>query len=689
MSPSGAWKYFQKVNSEKAKCKTCGNSISIKGGSTGGLLKHMRKVHSIICVSGPAPAPVPVVSSNNRPPAPSTSTNSGNKRKRDEDDDDDAVTQKKRKKKHGSNEFVGRQTELTFTPVIHRTLPEIVSRLAAVDGLSVNAICRSEFIRHALKKEGMNLPKSPTSVMDMIGQFADVCRENVISELRRRVDRGERFSVTADEWTSNANKRFLNVNLRSKDSEVFVLGLVRITGTFTSERTLEAINDHLEKFGIDMERHCVCDVTDGASVMTKFGRLSTNEFQACYQHAIHLAVCDVLYSKKKDNANTTAENETDNNDGDDDNEEQQDEDTEDYEVAASTESTNDNYALDETERIDLNDDIKHIIKSVRKDVKRFRKRCKENEKLQEYVKKEHEKPLNLLLDVKTRWNSLEAMTARYVKLRGCLKKAFIDLKERSNVSDTEFQNVKDLAAALTPIKLTSEALGRKDATLLSADGALKFLIKQLKSMDKTKNMLSKKLLDRLEVRISERRNVALVSLLQYLHNPDFADVVGEGVFRKVSKLNMHKLAVSLLTRLQQKPIPAIVPEEEAEEDDVVITEGDDGNESDDTDIYEFEEKTLAQQLEESIDSCLKESDTPDEVKSLSADFKLFEQSRKRTENLKFLYDALLTIPPSSVEAERAFSTAGNFATKIRSRLADRSLCNLVFLKKYFLIVDRK
>ena len=42
--------------------------------------------------------------------------------------------------------------------------------------------------------------------------------------------------------------------------------------------------------------------------------------------------------------------------------------------------------------------------------------------------------------------------------------------------------------------------------------------------------------------------------------------------------------------------------------------------------------------------------------------------------------ALLTIPPTTVEAERVFSAAGLFFTKLRTSLSDRSIDRLMFLR---------
>lgn len=52
----------------------------------------------------------------------------------------------------------------------------------------------------------------------------------------------------------------------------------------------------------------------------------------------------------------------------------------------------------------------------------------------------------------------------------------------------------------------------------------------------------------------------------------------------------------------------------------------------------------------------------------------------RSQILEELYNALLGIPISSVEAQRCFSTPEKFSTKLRSNLSDGTLSSLVFLK---------
>ena len=61
---------------------------------------------------------------------------------------------------------------------------------------------------------------------------------------------------------------------------------------------------------------------------------------------------------------------------------------------------------------------------------------------------------------------------------------------------------------------------------------------------------------------------------------------------------------------------------------------------------------------------------------------IFESTGERPACLQKIFRAIKTLPPKSVEAERAFSSAGLFITKIRSQLSDRSIDTLCFLR-YF------
>ena len=69
--------------------------------------------------------------------------------------------------------------------------------------------------------------------------------------------------------------------------------------------------------------------------------------------------------------------------------------------------------------------------------------------------------------------------------------------------------------------------------------------------------------------------------------------------------------------------------------------------------------------------------------AIRTEMAVFEANGTRGRSLQLVYGYLLSIPPSSVEAERAFSAAGILCTKVRSRMSDKSLDMLCFLRSYY------
>ena len=69
--------------------------------------------------------------------------------------------------------------------------------------------------------------------------------------------------------------------------------------------------------------------------------------------------------------------------------------------------------------------------------------------------------------------------------------------------------------------------------------------------------------------------------------------------------------------------------------------------------------------------------------AIKSEMAVFERSGVRGHSLQLVYSNLLSIPPTSVEAERAFSSAGLLCTRIRLRLRDVTLDTLCFLRSYY------
>ena len=57
--------------------------------------------------------------------------------------------------------------------------------------------------------------------------------------------------------------------------------------------------------------------------------------------------------------------------------------------------------------------------------------------------------------------------------------------------------------------------------------------------------------------------------------------------------------------------------------------------------------------------------------------------KERTSYLQLLYKALMTIKPTSVEANRAFSAMGFFDTKLRNRTSDKTLDALITMRQRY------
>ena len=139
---------------------------------------------------------------------------------------------------------------------------------------------------------------SATSISKAVSEVAAKWKAGLKASLEERINRGQRFSVSMDEYTSKAHSRYMNVNLHHHSAKPIGLGMIRIKGSLPADKAAQMVKDQLEKFGLSEERHIVAIVKDGARVMVKMGEHFEAFQQLCMAHGIHLAVCDLLYEKK-------------------------------------------------------------------------------------------------------------------------------------------------------------------------------------------------------------------------------------------------------------------------------------------------------------------------------------------------------------------------------------------------------
>lgn len=634
---NSVWIHFLRGSKKlTAKCKICNEIVKTSGSTTTPQHTHLRTMHNI------------------------------NVLKRDVMQD--KVPESSSSKMVITNYLVNKKDE---------SLSAIVSRMCALDNMPFKVFCTSIDLRNLFLSRGARdyvLPKSPNSIRKMVLEYAQQLRAKMMQDFINLKEDGTRFCLTLDEWTSSRNRCYLNVNVHGK--KIFWnLGLVRVEGRFPAEKCITALKTTMQDNNLNIDKDITSITTDGASVMQKVGRLLPCNQQLCFAHAIHLAVINVLYNKANKTDELVAQTDTENV-----NIEEQGSDFEESEDEECIDVEDESGGLieqiyNESEHVETEEfGFGFLIKKVRSIIKKFRFSRTSNDILQVYVKQEFGKELKLIIDTRTRWNSLVEMLERFNQLKSCVRKALIDIASDIVISDTEIVSINNIITALLPVKLTVDALCRKDANLLSADAALSFMLENFGSDE-----LSLKLKNELEIRISQRRtNVS--GTLQYLHNGGKSEI--HESFNRPSKNTIAKVIESFAQRLIFNTNVETSSGEQSDAEDLVEVLSEE----------QINPQSLMQKLQNKIQLNLS-SNIPSSstqqitnrslISKIKSEMQFFEKNDVRGKILDSVYSFAIMIPPTSVESERAFSIAGNFCTKVRSRLGDTALSDLCFLKAYF------
>ncbi|XP_073817273.1 zinc finger BED domain-containing protein 4-like [Musca autumnalis] len=595
METSVVWTHFKRGTVDTAVCNICSKTISCKGKSTSGLIRHLKGIHSTII--------------NNK-------------------ENSESPPKKTRVIQSTLDKYTSKKDSLCV----------VVGKLAAVDGMSIRTITRSSFIRESMSIQGFHLPKTERDIQQLIILHFTEVKSCMKIDIESMLNKRQRFSLVMDEWTSIKHRKYLNICLLGDEKTFFNLGMIYIPGKSGANEIRDLLDYRLQEYGISLENQIVATITDGPNVMKKIVNNSPANGIFCLSHAIHLAVTDVFYKKP------TAEHpdsDSSVSDGDDF----------DFE-------NNDIDGVGETLSIDIT--YKTILNQTRKIIKLFRRSPAKNNILQKYVVEDHNKEIALELDIVTRWNSIVPMLTKFLLLKKSIKKALIDLNKAELWIESNINVLQTLVDVLEPIKIAVEALCRPNINLISANAILNVLCKQISTI---KNPLAQTMFDNLKQRIEERRDKRLYTLMQYLKDPNlFNSTDPNCLFARSTKTQTIMYAEDLFARLFG-----------------------DTNASDNNIIVE-EEQTSDILFQEIINKAIDQANLttkPISKMSLKQEFKYLEGSGKVTDNLQCLFDALLTIRPSSVESERIFSLAGIFVNKIRNRLSDETINALSVLKTYF------
>ena len=166
--------------------------------------------------------------------------------------------------------------------------------------------------------------------------------------------------------------------------------------------------------------------------------------------------------------------------------------------------------------------------------------------LQPYILENLGREKMLLLDCKTRWNSLLAMLERFYELQKEIKMAVVQLDANFDVSEKEIKEIKEMCEALTPFKAAVDALASEDADLLLSEKVIAFVLKKLGELQSS---ISKNLIERFSARVNERRNDKLMHLFEYLKKSSYVNQPEDHLGHKIRRPKITAMATRLLQRL--------------------------------------------------------------------------------------------------------------------------------------------
>ena len=120
--------------------------------------------------------------------------------------------------------------------------------------------------------------------------------------------------------------------------------------------------------------------------------------------------------------------------------------------------------------VPLTSNLQDVVQKVQKIVKFFRRSpVKNDDHLQPNILENLGREKMLLLDCKTRWNSLLAMLERFYELKKEIKMAMVQLDVPFDLSEKVVKEINEMCEAFAPFKAAVYALASKDADMLLSE----------------------------------------------------------------------------------------------------------------------------------------------------------------------------------------------------------------------------
>jgi len=456
---------------------------------------------------------------------------------------------------------------------------------------------------------GYSLPAVKT-MRNLIESIGTEMREVSVHELRPL----DFVSISCDLWTNSSYLPFIGIKVHfCKDFALKerTLCCKSIPFPHTAENIADAIKSEMIKYGIENKTKFI--VTDNAANMKKACELLSIPRIPCIVHTIQLILKDSL------------------------------------------------------------EDSMPLMKKARKLTKMFHTSPKLRQKLSDYrhlLKREQE--IEVIMDIKTRWNSSLAMLERLLLLHDDIKSLRNELKksdekndvlqgndlEESLLSDEEIKDACEIVKILTPFKLACDLLELSKIPTLSRALPIIAELKSMMSNDNSHNFNSirKKALKAIMERYED---LPMEMLLPSYLDLQFKNFLFPGSQHEIEKSEMLR-SIKML----------IGPEEEN-----VIEQK---NSKSKLSLF-FKDKVVVEtEMKGEIEKYEKE-----DTKGLDENFNALDwwmnhkQDYPRLSKLACNY---LSIPASSAPVERLFSLAGNLVTMRRNQLDPEIIDSLMIIK---------
>ena len=365
-----------------------------------------------------------------------------------------------------------------------------IVQLTCSDLIPIHKCMKSKTIDHLFTSTYRSgFPTSFAKVRSAIIENYEIAKTLLRKDFLKRT---ESPAIMIDEWTSLSKKQYINLIAYFSDSK-FNLGLIEITEDATSEHIFEIISKRLDEFGLKSPKVVTAD---GAKTNSKLARIGGMKIQKCFNHAVHLAVTDLLYNKtnfdevQPDETAFIPESEPDQNN--------------------EIDNVNffEDFAFAEMQPGYITDTIKLVRKTSKlvlnspKNVRKFLTKSR----------------LLPILDVKTRWSSLCNMLERFLEIKNELNYLYVDLKLKWPFEDDDIDLISMLINILKPCKQLINDLSSKRCNLTTADLKICQMlcsIEEIESENNHASVLKEKFLSILKTRILERRTEAS-DVLMYL-----------------------------------------------------------------------------------------------------------------------------------------------------------------------------